>query len=80
MAVARSQPRNHRRLARAIFKECDMVAVGRELLKSKNATVKARVWETLVHYTLGEFGPKSGASPAPREFIWDMPGPARESQ
>jgi hypothetical protein len=56
------QPRSHRRLARAIFKECDMVAVGRELLKSKSETVKARVWETLVHYALGEFAPSLTSS------------------
>jgi hypothetical protein len=72
----KNRPRTHRRLARAIFKERNMVTVGKELLQSKSATVKARVWETLVSYALGEFAPAAGAAPA-RQIIWDMPGPPR---
>jgi hypothetical protein len=73
------RPRSHRRLARAIFKERNMVTVGQELLQSKSATVKARVWETLVNYELGEFAPANGEAPA-REIIWDSPRPIRVSQ
>ncbi len=72
----KNRPRTHRRLARAIFKERNMVTVGKELLQSKSATVKARVWETLVSYALGEFAPAAGAAPV-RQIIWDMPGPPR---
>jgi hypothetical protein len=71
-----NRPRTHRRLARAIFKERNMVTVGKELLQSKSATVKARVWETLVSYALGEFAPAAGTAPV-RQIIWDMPGPPR---
>ena len=53
-----------------------MVTVGKELLQSKSATVKARVWETLVSYALGEFAPAAGTAPV-RQIIWDMPGPPR---
>jgi hypothetical protein len=73
---SKNRPRTHRRLARAIFKERNMVTVGKELLQSKSATVKARVWETLVSYALGEFAPAAGAAPV-RQIIWDMPGPPR---
>ena len=56
-----------------------MVTIGQELLQSKSATVKARVWETLVHYALGEFAPAGGEATAPAlQIIWDMPGPVRE--
>ncbi len=72
----KNRPRTHRRLARAIFKERNMVTVGKELLQSKSATVKARVWETLVSYALGEFAPAAGAALV-RQIIWDMPGPPR---
>ncbi len=75
-AKTKYRPRNHRRLARAIFKERNMVTVGKELLESKSAAVKARVWETLVNYELGEFAAPAGAAPV-RQIIWDMPGPPR---
>jgi len=75
----RRAPRNHRGLAKAVFAKSNMVTIGQELLQSKSATVKARVWETLVHYALGEFAPAGGEAAAPAlQIIWDMPGPVRE--
>jgi len=72
-------PRNHRRLARAIFAERDEVTVGRELLKCESATVKARIWETLVNYSLGEFASAGGAGKGGSvQIVWDMPAPDRE--
>jgi hypothetical protein len=66
-------------LAKAVFAKSNMVTIGQELLQSKSATVKARVWETLVHYALGEFAPAGGEAAAPAlQIIWDMPGPVRE--
>ena len=60
----------------------DVVTVGHELLQCDSATVKARVWETLVSYALGEFaGPSGGAGTSGSvQIVWDMPGPAHESQ
>jgi hypothetical protein len=74
----RRAPRNHRGLAKAVFAKSNMVTIGQELLQSKSATVKARVWETLVHYALGEFAPAGGEAAPALEIIWDMPGPVRE--
>lgn len=75
------RPRNHRGLARAIFKTRDAVTVGRELLDSESATVKARVWETLVTYSLGEFAPAGGGPGAGGSvrIVWDLPGPPHET-
>ncbi len=74
----RRAPRNHRGLAKAVFAKSNMVTIGQELLQSKSATVKARVWETLVHYALGEFAPAGGEAAPALQIIWDMPGPVRE--
>ena len=75
----RNHPRNHRRLARAIFAERDAVTVGRELLKCDSATVKARIWETLVNYSLGEFAAANGTGKTGSvQIVWDMPAPEHE--
>lgn len=55
-------PRNHRELAEAIFAKKDPVKVGRELLEDtseKGASVRMRVFETLVDWL---YGPQRAAS------------------
>lgn len=81
----RSEPRNHRELAQAIFAQCDPVQVGRELLSSsseKGASVRARVFETLADWQFGapaRTGASSSGAAAVR-IIWNIPGPPRESE
>jgi hypothetical protein len=80
-------PRNHRELAQAIFDQCDVVKVGRELLeasqeRSANNTVRARVWETLVDFLFGKQPPAGAgnASSSPNvRIVWDLPAPPHET-
>lgn len=76
-------PRNHRELAEAIFAECDPVTVGRGLLEAsgseRGASIRARVWATLVDFLLGKTAPAGGAAAAPRvNIVWDLPAPPHE--
>ncbi len=80
-------PRNHRELAQAIFDECDVITVGRQLLEASpertgNNTVRARVWETLVDFLFGK-QPAAGAGNASSgpnvRIVWDLPAPPHET-
>lgn len=78
-----AEPRNHRELAEAILTRCDPVQIGCELLASsseKGASVRARVFETLVNWQFG----KTGAAPANDKpnlrIIWDLPCPPHERE
>ena len=77
-------PRNHRELAQAIFAQCDPVQLGRELLESdsdRGASVKARVWETLVNFAFGQPATASRASATPPRVrvVWNLSDPPRDS-
>ena|SRR3990172_9065443 len=77
-----AEPRNHRELAQAIFAQCDMVTIGRELLESgneKGASVRAGVFKTVVDWRYGKTDGDSQAGRTTVQIIWDLPGPARES-
>jgi len=71
-------------LAAAIAGQCDLVAVATALLgggdgkEPKGASVKARMWETLVEYLYGKPVPAVVAEAPPLRVIWDIPCPARE--
>jgi hypothetical protein len=77
------EPRNHRELAQAILAQCDAVKVGRELLESsseKGASVRARVFETLVNWQFGKTGATPSIDRPNLRIIWDLPGPPHESE
>lgn len=74
-------PRNHRELAQAIFAKKDPVKVGRELLEDtseKGASVRMRVFETLVDWL---YGPqRAAAADQGVRIIWDLPRPVRDPE
>jgi len=72
---------NSREFAQALAEKCNLVGVGSSLLQgadSKNASVRARMFETTLEYLYGK-PPAAPAAETPAvQIIWDMPGPDRE--
>lgn len=71
-----------RELASAVASEVSLVGLAKQLLgtgEAKGASVKARMWETLVEYIYGKPTAAQAPEAVPVRIVWDMPGPARES-
>ena len=79
----RSNPLDARELAEEVFAQKDPVTVAVDLLDSgkatKNASVKARVWEKLLEYRFGRPAAMSDGSEDDAPLIvLDLPRPDRE--
>jgi hypothetical protein len=69
-------------LAAAVANKCDLVEVASALLggkeEPKGASVKARMWETVVEYLYGKPASAPVAETQPLRIVWDLPAPDRE--
>jgi hypothetical protein len=69
-------------LAAAVANKCDLVEVASALLggkeEPKGASVKARMWETVVEYLYGKPASAPAAETQPLRIVWDLPAPDRE--
>jgi len=73
-------PKNRRELARAIFAQCDPVALGRRLLESaedRGASTQLRALEMFTEWAYGNSD--SDDASGPTRVIWDLPRRSNEA-